>query len=349
VVIAIIGILIALLLPAIQQAREAARRMQCVNNLKQLGVALHNYEASHNSLPPAGTFAPPDEVLKVRWGYLESIDLQSGTNYSWIVKLLPHLEEDPLYSQFNFKVPVTRNPTDPQSAQLTSLMCPSELARNRFFETPDPSTGRTVRFAKANYAAFVNPMHADGWAYAGAIALYGQRLSQVTDGTSQTLVFSEVRTRDNADDQRGAWALPWSGSTLLAFDMHPAKQPDGNCAAYQCQNLQDLINPGRRVVAKFSPWRGSLGYTQTPNGPEPDILYSCPEPEIAQLERLSCAEFASARYMSAAPRSNHPGGVCASYLDGRVTFLSDDVDEFAMSVMINVDDGLSAEQFGWQE
>src|SRR6185295_13267063 len=99
-------------------------------------------------------------------------------------------------------------------------------------------------------------------------------------------------------------------------------------------------------IAKFAPWNGSRGFTQSPNGSEPDILYECPEPEVAQLERLQCADFASQRYMSAAPRSNHPGGVCASFLDGRVTFLSNDVDEFAMSIMINVDDGLTAEEFG---
>src|SRR3954453_3033933 len=155
VVIAIIAILIALLLPAVQQAREAARRAQCVNNLKQLGVALHNYESAHNKLPPAGTFAPPDDVLKLEWYYLQSIDLKSGTNYSWIVKLLPFLEEDSLYQQFNFKVPVTRNPTDPQAAQPTSLLCPSDPARGRLFESSDPSTGRIVRFGKTNYATFV--------------------------------------------------------------------------------------------------------------------------------------------------------------------------------------------------
>jgi prepilin-type N-terminal cleavage/methylation domain-containing protein len=347
--IAIIGILIALLLPAVQQAREAARRTQCVNNLKQLGVALHNYESSHNVLPPAGTYAPPDEVLKLEWGYLQAIDLKSGTNYSWIVKLLPFLEESAIYQQFNFKVPVTRNPSDPQANQLSSLLCPSDSATGRYFETPDDSTGRIVRFGKANYAAFVNPMHADGWAFSGPISLYGQRLKQVTDGTSRSLTFSEVRTRDNTADQRGAWALPWSGSSLLAFDMHPSKQPDEYCKAFQCANYPGLINPGRRAVAKFAPWYGSVGYTQSPNGPEPDILYDCPEPEVAQLERLSCMRFDYARYMSAAPRSNHPGGVCAAFLDGRVTFLSDDVDEFAMSVMINVDDGLDPEQFSWRE
>jgi prepilin-type N-terminal cleavage/methylation domain-containing protein/prepilin-type processing-associated H-X9-DG protein len=347
--IAIIGILIALLLPAVQQAREAARRAQCVNNLKQLGIALHNYESSRGTLPVAGTFAPPDESRYLEWGYLQSIDLKSGTNYSWMVKLLPFLEEDALYQQFNFKVPVTRNPADPQSAQLSSMLCPSDAATGRYFETPDTSTGRVVRFGKANYAAFVNPMHADGWAYAGAISLYGQRLSQITDGTSQTLVFSEVRTRDNSGDQRGAWALPWSGSSLLAFDMHPSKPPDENCGLFQCGDYPDLRSANRRNIPKFAPWYASLGYTQSPNGREPDILYACPEPEVAQLEKLSCMSFDVAHYMSAAPRSNHPGGVNASFLDGRVTFISDDVDEFAMSVMINVDDGLNPEQFNWRE
>jgi prepilin-type N-terminal cleavage/methylation domain-containing protein len=264
--IAVIGILIALLLPAVQQAREAARRTQCTNNLKQLGVALHNFESSHNALPPAGTFASADDVLKVEWGYLQAIDLRSGTNYSWMVKLLPFFEEDALYHQINFKVPVTRNSTDPQSGQPPSLLCPSDLATGRYYETVEDSTGRVVRFGKGNYAAFVNPMHADGWAFAGPISLYGQRLKQVTDGTSRTLTFSEVRTRDNTGDQRGAWALPWSGSSLLAFDMHPSKPEDEYCKPFQCANYPDLINPGRRNVAKFAPWYGSVGYTQTQNG-----------------------------------------------------------------------------------
>ncbi len=346
VTIAIIGVLVSLLLPAIQEARgRASNAMR--NNLKQLGLALHNFVSNYGTLPAAGTFAPPEEARALKWGYLQSIDLKSGTNYSWVVKLLPYLEEDAIHQQFNFKVPVTRNPSDPQAAQPASLLCPSDAARGRFFETPDPYSGRTVRFGKTNYAAFVNPMHADGWAYAGAISLYGQRLSQVTDGQSQTLVFSEVRTRDNSDDQRRRWALPWSGSTLLAFDMHPSRPAGNGCAPYQCADYLDLVNVSRTNIPKFIPWLGSVGYTQTPNGKEPDILYACPEPEVAQLERMQCAEFDKVYYMSAAPRSGHPGGVNASFLDGHVTFLSDDIDDFAMAVMVSVDDGISPEQFNW--
>jgi prepilin-type N-terminal cleavage/methylation domain-containing protein/prepilin-type processing-associated H-X9-DG protein len=349
VTIAIIVVLVALLLPAIQQAREAARRTKCLNNLKQLGAALQHFESTHRTLPAAGTFAPPEDARSLKFGYLQSIDLKSGTNYSWVVKLLPFLEEDQLYQQFNFSVPVTRNPSEPQSNQPATLLCPSDAASERYFETTDPYGGRTVRFGKANYAAFVNPMHIDGWAYAGAISLYGQRLAQITDGTSQTLLFSEIRTRDNAGDQRGAWALPWSGSSLLSFDMHSARPEGDGCAPYQCLDYIDIRNENRKIIPKFIPWRGSLGYTQPPNGPEPDILYKCPEPEVAQLERMSCAEFESARYMSAAPRSNHPGGVNTVFVDGHCTFLTDDVDEFAMAVLINVDDGIIPAQFNWRE
>lgn len=342
--IAIIGVLVALLLPAIQHAREAARRMQCANNLKQVATAIQIFESTHNVLPAAGTFAPPEEARSFKWGYLQSIDVKSGTNYSWMVKLLPYLEEDVLYRQFNFSVPVTRNPSDPQAHQIASLLCPSDAALGRFFETTEPDTGRTVRFGKANYAAFVNPMHVDGWLYAGAISLYGQRLSQITDGTSQTLAISEVRTRDNAEDVRGAWALPWSGSSLLSFDMHPSKPESDDCAPYKCLDYDALKSTSRTSPPKFSPWLGCLGYTQSPNGREPDILYRCPEPEVAQLERLQCAEFDNVWYMSAAPRSNHDGGVNVAFLDGRVTFLTDDVDEFAMSIMVSVDDGMSPDQ-----
>ena len=97
----------------------------------------------------------------------------------------------------------------------------------------------------------------------------------------------------------------------------------------------------RNGIPKFLPWVASLGFTQTPNGREPDILYACPEPDVAQLEGMTCDEFNRAHYMSAAPRSNHPNGVNVIFLDGHVDFFTNDVDEFAMSLMISTDDGLN--------
>src|SRR6186997_3302889 len=91
VVIAIIAVLIALLLPAVQAAREAARRAQCVNNLKQIGLALHNYHASYNSFPSGATVGYQDPGVEDGW-----------INWSVHAALLPYLEMTPLYNAINF-------------------------------------------------------------------------------------------------------------------------------------------------------------------------------------------------------------------------------------------------------
>ncbi len=119
VVISIIGVLISLLLPAVQSAREAARRAQCVNNLKQIGVALFNYESSVGAFPP---------------GYIDyqnnpnyTPDLDMGSGWGWAAMSLPFLEQQPLYSAINFNLAI-RDPSN-STAVLTSLtvfQCPSD-------------------------------------------------------------------------------------------------------------------------------------------------------------------------------------------------------------------------------
>lgn len=321
VVVAIIGILISLLLPAVQEARESGRRVSCVNNLRQLGIALHDFESSKRRLPAAGTYANVEDAVYYESSYWR-IDLKSGTNYSWIVSLLPYLEEQSLYDQFDLNLNVTKNPRNPQAAQPASLLCPSDFAQGRQFELTDAETGTITSFGKANYAAFTNVYHIDAWFYTAAMRLYGQQLRQILDGTSRTLVFAEIRTREHPKDQRGAWALPWSGSTLLSFDFHPKTSSTSK----------------ERTAADYEPSPYSLGLTQYPNSPNPDVLYECPDPAGEQFDSMTCEDRWHG-YVSSAPRSLHPGGVNAAFLDGHIGFIANDVDEYAMLYMVDPVDG----------
>src|SRR5215467_12726267 len=101
VVIAIIGVLIGLLLPAVQKVREAANRVSCQNNLHQIGLALHSYHGDHGSFPPGYRWLPrtPD------------VPMQTDPGWSWVAYLLPYLEQDNLHQQINFKSAVG-NPTN---------------------------------------------------------------------------------------------------------------------------------------------------------------------------------------------------------------------------------------------
>lgn len=327
VVIAIIAILISLLLPAINSAREAARRVQCINKAKQIATAVIAYESAFGRLPASGQVGENDDP-GIDFG---KYDPKTGKMTSWMVSILPYIEEEALYQQFDPALNILDLPYQPQAQHVTTYLCPSDSASNRYYEHPELTN--SVRFAKGNYAAFVSPFHIDlqvrypgalgggRWAADGSKRL-GQTLRKVKDGLAKTLMISEVRTRNHLQDQRGVWALPWAGSSQLAFDVH------------------HYPLSGR----PYEPWEYTIAGAQLPNnrGFNVDMLYDCPDIENAQFENMPCAEWSdggSNYYLSAAPRSQHPGGVVAAGMDGHVRFLPDDIDDVLMALLISINDG----------
>jgi prepilin-type N-terminal cleavage/methylation domain-containing protein/prepilin-type processing-associated H-X9-DG protein len=326
IVVAIVGILIALLLPAIQAAREAARRTHCTNNLKQIALATLNYTEAHGELPPSG-------IVEAKTLFLGSreypvFDQKSGNMFSWAVLILTHLEESNLYSQFDLTRSILDQPNEPQAQQLEILMCPSDSARGRFYADEVHVAGK--QFAKGNYAAYVSPFHGDlQLLYPGALISTGQKLSRITDGTSKTVVFAEVRTIDNPRDERGVWALPWNAASLLSLDMH-----------------HDSLSAGG-IFNSYWPQKSYAYQSQLPNtiGPNADVLLHCPKDGTlinAQLEGMPCVQWnwplGLSGYISAAPRSAHIGGVNAAYLDGHVEMLTNDIDPFTMAFLVDIRD-----------
>ena len=149
VVIAIIAVLIALLLPAVQQAREAARRTQCKNNLKQLGLALHNYHDTYNRFPGAS--------------YCGVTGTSSIAHcHTWIEMLFPYFDQAPLYSKINFSVANHQgvNPATLNGLVISGLMCPSDpdsgLYPNSREASYTPGTGDSLG---ANYVPSAGPLH----------------------------------------------------------------------------------------------------------------------------------------------------------------------------------------------
>jgi hypothetical protein len=188
VVIAIIAILIALLLPAVQQAREAARRSSCKNNLKQLALALHNYEATYGLLPP-GCLHKPDP----------GGSLANHMGFSWGTMILPQLEQTNLSEQFDYHSPVfdAVNLT-PREQHLSVFHCPSDPFSESNFVVRDATVTPMERYATASYAAnwgpstaTVNldktPLQSQGVFYRNS----GTRFRDVTDGLSNTLFLGE--------------------------------------------------------------------------------------------------------------------------------------------------------------
>ncbi|MCA9126017.1 MAG: DUF1559 domain-containing protein, partial [Planctomycetales bacterium] len=191
VVISIIGILVGLLLPAVQYAREAARRASCQNNLKQISLALLNYESAHKRLPP---------------GYLHKFGAAGATydanhmGFAWGSMILPQLEQTNVYQEFNFSLPAFDNINlVARERHLSVFLCPTDpYSANNYVVRHDASGAEHDRYAAASYAACWGPSNAnvnlDDTPLLSMGAFYRNsrtRLGDITDGLSNTFAIGE--------------------------------------------------------------------------------------------------------------------------------------------------------------
>jgi len=202
VVIAIIAILIGLLLPAVQKVREAANRMKCANNLKQIGVGLHNYHSAYDAMPPMSRYTNN--------GVVTVPGQDSGEKSNLWISLLPYIEQDNVYKLSNGPNP--RNPSiDDASTAAQALglhtvkiyLCPSDRTN---VPAPTWTNGWVVANYIANHDAFHNPTDG-GWmsAWDSGTTSYQARLGATyTDGTSNTIGVTEAYAR--CKDQGTLWA-----------------------------------------------------------------------------------------------------------------------------------------------
>ncbi|WP_422927926.1 DUF1559 domain-containing protein [Singulisphaera sp. PoT] len=335
VVIAIIAVLIALLLPAVQAAREAARRAQCVNNLKQMGLAIHNYHSINNVIPAEGMF------LGAAWGANNGGTPTNGGvgwgwNASWQVAILPMMEGNALYNAYNFN----RSADEPYNNtvgfnQVGSLLCPSESQKAR----PVPPWGATSYHGNHGGPGIVKNWSGTivqnfttypqaWWGADSQFAFFG--FESVTDGTSNTAMISErllglpqangvdvVVYPGSINAKRGIFSANYSG----ALDSTNAAGALTALAA--CKSIPSSTGSVGSYLsgAHWSlsyPWHTSnqaYVHFNTPNG------NSC----IASSGDAAQGNPWGGSGAMITATSNHSGGVNVAFTDGSVKFIKDSI------------------------
>ncbi len=335
VVIAIIGILVGLLLPAVQSAREAARRIQCTNNLKQLGLSIHNYHSAFKRLPAGYCSYATRNGAAPDWAQLDPVTWDGAPGWSWSALLLPFIEQGNLSQSLRFEQPLWAPVNQAAVRQhLPVFQCPSSsgptdlLTLRTESGLPLRRNGEVLRLARSNYVA--SHGQESCWGECGAAATgvvfsniynsttklvqingdasnvadgpfyrnWSVRLADVTDGTSNTVFLGEHSSQ--LSDKTWVGVVP--GAFTHPRFLTPENGPDAAATLA-------LVHAG--------PSGGELDITGSP------IIHSINYPtfHVGQMY------------------SEHPGGGMVCLGDGAIRFVAETVDLFVWAELSSMNEG----------
>lgn len=338
VVIAIIAVLISLLLPAVQSAREAARRAQCVNNLKQMALAMHNYESALGAFPMQTILIPAPTGGVGTWAYESS--------WSAFARATPYMEQASFYASINFDMTYSaRSNTTVANMPLSFLNCPSDPAS----KIDDASMGGTL-YATTSYGVANGDwyVHSTNWGATNSVGPmnrsmfgpnYSRTIAMIADGTSNTMMMSEgLAGHAQYRSCLTNGSVP-SAAGVGQFSPNNVPAPGTASAAA----LAELVAGCRQAAGRVKAG-GPIGHTRWCNG---GVYYSgfttamTPNHNVKAVSKangftnggqLVRVDYDSVdendggpTYMSLAATSRHPGGVNVAFADGSVKFIKDTV------------------------
>jgi len=310
VVIAIIGVLVGLLLPAVQAAREAARRSQCLNNIKNVALAVLTYESSRQKFPPAYiAMTDPNTGVEESFGGTGS---GRPTRENWVISVLPQMEQQALRDSFvldDFDVWIGHDVNrEARGTPLAIMRCPTDP------NIDTPSSFEGGNWARGNYG--INMIQSNNlWGYKAWDDTDGPRdgsfgprkgisfvnrsleIGDVTDGTSNTIMLAELRAGITEIDPRGCWALGQVGASAHAHQAVTWTNSPNNCDP----EATDLVVNASEIIA-------AVGI------------------ETLRGECMNPWEGGTWSYKSVV-RSLHPGGAMIAMADGSARLISDFVDK----------------------